>query len=197
MSSQRDLQSQLQTALTECERLQQEVQFLKGVIASHSIPLPEPTCSSLPESAEIADSAAPASPQEKIALFRSLFRGREDVHAERWEAKDSLSGYRPACERNWDAVLKSKPEDRKKVDLQTRKLLPLTDQVIRLHLTGKKTIGIYPLLTDETCWLLAADFDKKTWQDDAAAFITTCREMRVPAYLERSRSGRCPRLDFL
>jgi hypothetical protein len=56
-------------------------------------------------------------------------------------------------------------------------------------LTGKKAIGIYPLLTDETCWLLAADFDKKTWQDNALAFIETCRRVRIPAYLERSRSG--------
>ena len=55
---------------------------------------------------------------------------------------------------------------------------------------GKQTIGIYPLLLDETCWFLAVDFDKKTWQQDAAAFLETCREFGVPAALERSRSGR-------
>src|ERR1039457_6816556 len=66
---------------------------------------------------------------------------------------------------------------------------PLEGGKLRSHLTGKKAIGIYPLLMDETCWLLAADFDKKTWQDDALAFIATCRRLKIPAYLERSRSG--------
>jgi hypothetical protein len=61
--------------------------------------------------------------------------------------------------------------------------------VIRQHLTGKKTIGIYPLLLDETCSLLAADFDKKTWQEDSLAFLATCQRAGIPAYLERSRSG--------
>jgi superfamily II DNA or RNA helicase len=56
-------------------------------------------------------------------------------------------------------------------------------------LEGKKTIGVYPLLEDDTCWFLAADFDKKGWVDDAAAFLKTCGEMAVPAALERSRSG--------
>ena len=98
-------------------------------------------------------------------------------------------GYRPAGQKDWEAILASRPEDRKKVDRQTRTLYPFTDEVVKLHLTGKKAIGIYPLLTDETCWLLAADFDKKTWQDDALAFVATCHRMNVPAYLERSRSG--------
>jgi hypothetical protein len=64
-----------------------------------------------------------------------------------------------------------------------------TQDVVRGHLVGDHTVGIYPLLQDETCWLLAVDFDKKTWQKDAAAFLVACREMNVPAVLERSRSG--------
>ena len=66
---------------------------------------------------------------------------------------------------------------------------PLTDGVIHHHLIGKKTMGVYPMLTDETCWFLAADFDKESWQDDALAFVETAGKSRVPAYLERSRSG--------
>ena len=68
-------------------------------------------------------------------------------------------------------------------------LLPLTNDAIRKHLTGKQTIGIYPLLPDEMCWLLAVDFDKKSWIADAAAFLETCRRFQVPAVVERSRSG--------
>jgi len=83
----------------------------------------------------------------------------------------------------------SRLEDRKKVDRKTRTFRPLTDEVIRQHLAGEQTIGIYPLLVDETCWFLAVDFDKKTWQEDSAAFLDVCQELRVPAALERSVSG--------
>lgn len=98
-------------------------------------------------------------------------------------------GYVPASIRDWKAVLTADVALRKKVDRKTRKLLPLTDDVLRQHLEGKQTIGVYPLLLDETCWFLAVDFDKKSWQDDAAAFLETCRQLRVSAALERSRSG--------
>ena len=103
--------------------------------------------------------------------------------------KDGTWAYRPAGKKDWQAVLASRPEDHKKVDRETRTLYAVTDEVIRQHLTGKKTVGIYPLLVDETCWLLAADFDKSTWQDDSLAFLATCKRARIPAYLERSRSG--------
>ncbi len=67
--------------------------------------------------------------------------------------------------------------------------MPITDEVIHGHLTGRHIIGVYPLLPDETCRFLAADFDKKTWQEDANAFVDTCKQMGIPAALERSRSG--------
>jgi superfamily II DNA or RNA helicase len=128
--------------------------------------------------------------RKRIALFRSLFRGREDVYARRWEKSDSASGYSPAAVKDWNAINRSRPEDRKKVDQKTRRFLPLTDAVVENHLLGKETIGVYPLLADETCWFLAADFDKKTWEYDSQAFLQTCHEMDVPAALERSRSGK-------
>ena len=95
----------------------------------------------------------------------------------------------PKADRDWKSYLGAKEEDRKRVDRLTRKYRPLTDDVVREHLVGEHTVGLYPLLQDETCWLLAVDFDKKTWQQDAAAFLTNCRELEVPASLERSRSG--------
>ncbi|HEY2467306.1 MAG TPA: hypothetical protein VGI45_05640 [Terracidiphilus sp.] len=126
---------------------------------------------------------------QRIALFRSLFRGREDVFAIRWQNDDGRSGYMPKADRDWKSYLGARAEDRKKVDCLTRKYRPLTDDVVREHLVGEHTVGLYPLLQDETCWILAVDFDKKTWQQDAAAFLTACREFEVPAALERSRSG--------
>ncbi len=137
----------------------------------------------------VAKSAPVLTPDEKVELFRELFRGREDVHAVRWESPDGRKGYSPKSERDWKAYYAAKREDRRRVDKETRKYLPLTDEVIRAHLKGEITVGVYPLLLDETCWFLAADFDKKTWQEDAAAFLATCRDWDVPAALERSRSG--------
>ena len=82
--------------------------------------------------------------QAKITLFRSLFRGREDVYAERWRTKDGTWAYRPAGKKDWNPVLASRPEEKKKVDRLTRVLYAMTADVIREHLTGKKIIGIYP-----------------------------------------------------
>jgi hypothetical protein len=75
-------------------------------------------------------------------------------------------------------------------DCENRDLKPVTDEVICSHLLGKHTVGVYPLLPDETCWFLAVDFDKKSWQEDVAAFLRTCGEIEVHAALERSRSGK-------
>ena len=195
MQDQPDLRARLERALAESQRLREEVGQLKAILAQHSIPFHElkapqsiserclPAPSDIPQVGTLSDN------QAKIALFRSLFRGREDVYAERWRTKDGTWAYRPAGKKDWQAVLASRPEEHKKVDRQTRTLYAVTDEVIRQHLTGKKAIGIYPLLVDETCWLLAADFDKKTWQEDSLAFLATCHSAGIPGYLERSRSG--------
>ena len=195
MSSNRDLETRLQAALAQSQRLQEEIRTLKELLAQRSIPLPDnrpilpaqERC--LPGRDDLSTIVAPDTNEAKIRLFHSLFRGRPDVYAERWRTKSGEWAYRPAGERDWQAFLSSPLEDRKRVDRQTRQYFPLTEDVIRQHLTGRKTVGLYPLLTDESCWLLAADFDKKTWQEDALAFVRTCHNMRVPAYLERSRSG--------
>jgi len=121
---------------------------------------------------------------EKIRLFRTLFRGREDVYAIRWEGKGDKAGYSPAYVKDGRTWFKSMAEAKQK-----RNFLPLTDHVIRDHLLGKQTMGIYPLLQDETCWFLAVDFDKSTWAQDAITFLGTCSMWDIPAYLERSRSG--------
>ena len=169
----------------KCRELEEENERLQNLLAEHGMaPAPSPVIPSV-EAAPIRSSL---STQEKIALFRSLFRGREDLYAQRWESQDGRTGYSPRTERDWQAYYAAKPADRKRVDKETRKNIPLTDEAIHAHLAGKQTLGVYPLLLDETCWFLAVDFDKKTWKEDAAAFRATCRELDVPAALERSRS---------
>lgn len=178
--------------MDEAARLRAENAQLRRLLAQHGIPAPVPERndqSPLPTAKPVAVVAAGDRAAQRIALYRSLFRGRDDVYAVRWASPDGRSGYSPRADRDWQAYLAAKESDRRKVDRQTRKFRPLTDDVVRAHLMGEYTIGIYPLLLDETCWFLAVDFDKKTWQRDAGAFLETCRDFRVPAALERSRSG--------
>ena len=136
-----------------------------------------------------------SSPDAKIELFRSLFRGREDVYPRRFESrKTGKAGYQPACANEWIRGVCEKPKI-KCADCTNRRLLPVTDEVIRWHLSGRNdqgrdfVMGVYPMLQDETCHLLAVDFDRENWQEDASAFIGTCRRFDLPATLERSRSG--------
>ena len=137
-----------------------------------------------------------SSPEAKIALFRSLFRGRDDVYPRRFESrKTGKSGYAPACANEWVRGICEKPRI-KCAECPNRRFLPVTDDVIRWHLSGRDdagqrfVAGVYPMLLDETCFFLAVDFDKGGWLEDSTAFIETCRRMDVPAVLERSRSGR-------
>ena len=136
-----------------------------------------------------------SSAEVKIALFRSLFRGREDVYPRRFESRTSgKAGYSPACGNEWVRGICEKPRV-KCATCQHRQFLPVTDDVIRWHLSGKDaggadfTAGVYPMLLDETCFFLTMDFDKTHWEQDTAAVLETCRRLDVPAVLERSRSG--------
>ena len=124
-----------------------------------------------------------------MALFRRLFRGRTDVYPVRWEsATTGKSGYAPACANEWRAGVCEKPRI-KCADCGNRSLIPVSDAVIYSHLAGEKTIGVYPLLPDDTCYFLAVDFDEAEWREDAQAFVQSCRELDVPVALEISRSG--------
>lgn len=126
---------------------------------------------------------------EKIAFFRSLFRGREAVYPRRWEnARTRRSGYSPVCDNEWEPGLCEKPKVRCGA-CQNQAFRPVTDEAIDSHLRGRETIGVYPMSADGTCRFLAVDFDKKTWRADAGAFLAACRSKGVPAALERSRSG--------
>ncbi len=126
---------------------------------------------------------------EKVALFGRLFRGRADVYPVRWESKTTgKSGYAPACANEWRTGVCEKPRV-KCGDCSHRLPLPLTDKVIHDHLAGTHTIGVYPLLTDDSCHFLAVDFDEAQWREDVRAFARSCGDLGVPVALEISRSG--------
>lgn len=166
----------------ELARLRAENARLVGLLEAHGVAWRIPAPATKPVA------AAPLSTDEKVALFRRLFRGRTDVYPVRWESKAGKSGYSPACANEWRAGVCEKPRI-KCADCSNRLLVPLTDQTIYDHLAGRHTVGVYPLLADDSCHFLAVDFDDADWRSDAQAFAQSCRELGVPIALEISRSG--------
>lgn len=126
---------------------------------------------------------------QKVALFKRLFRGREDLFPVRWQSRASgKTGYSPACANEWLAGVCEKPRI-KCADCGNRQFVPLSDSVFYDHLAGEHTIGVYPMLADETCHFLAADFDDADWRQDVSAFRKSCDDVGVPVSIEISRSG--------
>ncbi len=128
-----------------------------------------------------------------LEIYNSLFKGRSDVFAIRWE-RDGKSGYMPAYILDWNEYKLHKTKGGTLKDFTNKQYAPLTEKRILNHLEGKEIIGIYPLLQDNTSWFIAADFDQsmaksKLWMDECRAFMLECEKYDLPVYLERSRSG--------
>lgn len=186
------MQTRIAQLEDECQKLREENASLRkqlGLVPELMVTRPEPINASVETRPSDLTKATPElSIDAKIHLFRSLFKGRDDVYSVRWDSKNGRSGYTPACENEWLSGVCDKPRI-KCSDCNNRKLLSINDQAIYNHLSGKKTIGAYALLTDETCWFLAADFDGDHWQEDASAFARTAKLNGIHASLEISRSG--------
>lgn len=132
---------------------------------------------------------APQTPDEKVALFRSLFAGRDDVFAKFWQnPKTGRKGYAPACRNEWVRGVCEKPRV-KCGECPDQAFIPVTDEVVTEHLRGRLVMGVYPMLRDETCRFLAADFDGEGWRGDVTAFVETSRRFGLDPAVERSRSG--------
>ena len=130
-----------------------------------------------------------SAPTEKIDLYKLLFKGREDVFATRWEnSKKGTSGYSPACGNEWVPGICQKPKIKCSA-CKNKDFLKFDSQSIEDHLRGKTVIGTYPLLSDETCWFLAIDFDGEEWQKDISTIRKVCSAFTISVAVERSRSG--------
>ncbi len=129
-----------------------------------------------------------SSTKVKIALFVSLFKGRDDVYARRWQNKKGQSGYSPVCLNEWIPGMCDKPQIKCSKCLH-KSYASLNETVIEEHLRGDAVIGIYPMNIDETCWFLAIDFDHEGWEEDIAVIWKTCAGIDIPVAVERSRSG--------
>ena len=135
---------------------------------------------------------------ERLRLFQSLFKGREDVFARRWFSKTTgKSGYQPVCINEWKQGICDKKKYRC-VICPNRNFAPLTTQDMYRHLEGKDeyccdVVGLYAIMQDNNCAFLCADFDDKNckygYKEDVLAYVGVCREWLIPYAIERSRSG--------
>lgn len=184
------LKARVHLLRSEVERLEQELAELAEARNNS-----EPSCSPSPTVAPVTNTSTS---QEKIALFRSLFAGRVDVFPVRWEnKKKGTSGYAPACSNEWLPNICRKPQIKCSA-CPNQAFINISDEIVERHLRGEDptrprsgdfVMGVYPLLPDDSCWFLAADFDDGEWAADALAYLQTCRANGIPAALERSRSG--------
>ncbi len=127
--------------------------------------------------------------EEKVKLFKELFRGRTDIYVKHWTSrKTGKSGYSPVCKNEWVTKICQRATI-KCSECPNREFLPFDESAILKHLNGSLVAGIYPLLDGDVCYFLAVDFDKEGWQDNIIAFKQTCSENNVPVAIERSRSG--------
>ena len=194
-----ELQKKYNLLVTQNEILRKENTELRSLLCAHGIEYK-------PRSANVIDSTySPVSLpvfklslDERVALFMSLFKGREDVFARRWFSKSTgKAGYQPVCVNEWRRGICDK-KTYKCAECPNRDFAPLTSQDVYRHLEGKDenccdVVGLYAIMPDNNCSFLCTDFDDKSckhdYKDDVLAFVGVCRDWQIPYAIERSRSG--------
>ena len=132
---------------------------------------------------------------EKISLFMSLFHGRDDVYAKRWENhKKGTSGYSPVCRNEWVKGICHKPCGK----CSNASYYPYSAEAVQKHLSskGESVFGIYAIQPDDTCFFLAIDLDEESWETDTNAIRTLCVTHHIPCAVEKSRSGKGAHIWF-
>ena len=186
--------------IAKLQELEKENARLRKILDVHGIPyiVTEPNVTTKESLQAIFHTDSKLSLQEKVALFRSVFQGRDDVFAKRWYSSTTQkSGYQPVCTREWNREFCDKRKY-KCADCPNRQFAPLAYNDFFNHLAGKDAwgrdvIGLYPIRKDNTCSFLCTDFDDKScehgYKNDVLAFVNVCKTWNVPCYIERSRSG--------
>jgi len=194
-----ELHKKYQTLLKENRSLKAEIQAMKqqSLLPDPSHPVPDmpqlfkdkPV--DFPQDPKTSNDKGVTNlspPADKIGLFMSLFRGREDVYAKKWESKAGKRGYSPVCLNEWKPGVCEKPR-KKCSECKNRSFAALNKRAVENHLRGLMVMGIYPLCCDETCHFLAIDFDDDGWQQDVSILRGVCLEFSIPVAIERSMSG--------
>ena len=195
-----DLLTRYNKLLSQYELLHKENEVLKSLLKIHGIEYETRMKEDMnkPIYSLVSIPTITLSIDERIRLFQSLFKGREDVFARRWFSKTTgKSGYQPVCINEWKQELCDKKKYRC-VICPNRNFAPLTTQDMYRHLEGKDeyccdVVGLYAIMQDNNCAFLCADFDDKNckygYKKAVLAFVGVCREWLIPYAIERSRSG--------
>ena len=194
-----DLQEKYAQILAQNESLRKENAELKSLLRSYGIEYkPKPTNVTDSLFSPISLPVIKLSLDERVTLFMSLFKGREDVFARRWFSKTiGKGGYQPVCANEWRRGVCDKKKF-KCAECPNRNFAPLTFQDIYRHLESKDenccdVVGLYAIMPDNNCSFLCTDFDdnscKHGYKDDVIAFAEVCRDWKIPYAIERSRSG--------
>ena len=195
-----DLLTRYNKLLRQYEVLHKENEVLKSLLKIHGIEYETRMKEDMnkPIYSLVSVPTITLSIDERIRLFQSLFKGREDVFARRWFSKTTgKSGYQPVCINEWKQGICDKKKYRC-VICPNRNFAPLTTQDMYRHLEGKDeyccdVVGLYAIMQDNSCAFLCADFDDKNckygYKEDVLAYVGVCREWLIPYAIERSRSG--------
>ncbi|MCG9638741.1 DEAD/DEAH box helicase [Vibrio sp. Isolate34] len=170
--------------MDELELIEQKIHELKKDLAQ----LEQQKQRLLTQGAIEKEAACEMSPQQKLSIYQSYFKGNTQCYAHRWQNQQGRSGYAIACENEWHQGVCGKPKV-KCLECPNQAFKPLGDDTMYAHLTGKEVVGLYPMLANNTCWLLAVDFDKSDWQEASLAYVEVCKLKGIDCLLERSRSG--------
>ena len=195
-----DLLTRYNKLLRQYEVLHKEYEVLKSLLKIHGIEYETRMKEDMnkPIYSLVSVPTITLSIDERIRLFQSLFKGREDVFARRWFSKTTgKSGYQPVCINEWKQGICDKKKYRCAI-CPNRNFAPLTTQDMYRHLEGKDeyccdVVGLYAIMQDNNCAFLCADFDDKNckygYKEDVLAYVGVCREWLIPYAIERSRSG--------
>ncbi|SKA68750.1 TOTE conflict system archaeo-eukaryotic primase domain-containing protein [Enterovibrio nigricans] len=170
--------------MDELELIEQKIHELKKKLAQ----LEQQKQRLLTQEAIDKEAACEMSPQQKLSIYQSYFKGNTQCYAHKWQNQQGRSGYAIACENEWHQGVCGKPKV-KCLECPNQAFKPLGDDAMYAHLTGKEVVGLYPMLANNICWLLAVDFDKSDWQEASLAYVEVCKLKGIDCLLERSRSG--------
>lgn len=195
----KDILADNERLLKECAQLREENEKLRellyGIKIENDIKTNNSIINQFKETKDSESINMYSSPDKKVALYLSLFCGRPDVYAKQWIGKGEKPGYSPACKNEWVRGICDKPKQ-KCARCSHADYLPFDANAVDQHLRGQCVIGIYPLLSDDTCAFLAIDFDKTSWRKDVRTIAGICLDKNIPYAVEVSRSGNGAHLWF-
>lgn len=129
--------------------------------------------------------------EDKFKLYYQYFRGRQEVYAVKWESLKGKTGFSPHAQGEW---VQEKVGKQLKNKFQVHSYYPYTLETVENHIRGtlkdfRFGTGIYPMLTDDTTYLVVIDFDDEKAIETVKPMIRVCKKYKIVPLIELSQSG--------